>query len=91
VGEGATPTETVRPRVPRRPLRAARRLAVLEGKLGCEVRQGKGSEVTVARPGGKKFVLGHHGPNPEVPWPVLRRLLGRLAIPPAEWLRAVYG
>jgi hypothetical protein len=89
--EEPTSTATRCPRVPRRPLRAGRLLAVLERKLGCEVRQGKGSEVTVYRPGGRKFVLGHHGPNPEVPWLVVKQLLARLAITPSEWHRAVYG
>jgi hypothetical protein len=88
--EGPEPTGLGPSRVPRRRLRTARLLTILERKLGCEVRQGKGSEVAVYRPGGRIFVLGHHGPNPEVSWPVVRRLLGRLAIPPAEWLRAVY-
>jgi hypothetical protein len=74
----------------RPPLRARRLINFLRG-LGCEVQQGKGSEVTVYREGGRKFVLGHHGQNPEVRWPVVKRLLGRVGIRPEEWWAAVYG
>jgi hypothetical protein len=92
-GGGADAPAEARPSAPRRvrpPLRAARLLGVLE-RLGCEVRQGKGSEVTVFRAGGRQFTLGHHGQNPEVRWPVVKRLLSRVGVAPGEWSRAVYG
>jgi len=55
------------------------------------VRPGKGSEVTVFRAGGRKFALGHHGQNPEVRWPLVKRLLARVGVGAEEWCRAVYG
>lgn len=70
-----------------RQLRSTRLLTVLADRFGCEVRQGKGSEVTVFREGGRKFTLGHHGRCVEVHPVVLRRMLGRLGISPGEWLR----
>jgi HicA toxin of bacterial toxin-antitoxin, len=56
----------------------------------CDVRQGKGSEVTVYRPGGRTFTLGHHGTNDEVSTVMVKRLLKRLGIDVEEWLQAVY-
>jgi hypothetical protein len=74
-----------------RPLRSGRLLLVLERDFGCEVKQGKGSEMTLYREGGRKFRLGHHGRSFEVRPLLLRRLLGRLGIAPADWLRACRG
>jgi hypothetical protein len=74
---------------PRRPLRLPRLLGVLETQLGCEVQPGKGSEITVYRPGGKKFTLGRHQTHYTVPWPVVKQVLKRLNIGPEEWLDAV--
>ena len=74
-----------------RPLRSRRLLNLLANFFGCEVRPGKGSEVTVYRPGGRIYILGHHGSNDEVSSVVVTRLLKRLEIGRQEWLRAVYG
>lgn len=74
-----------------RPLQSNRLLTLLADRFGCEVRQGKGSEVTVYREGGRKFTLGHHGRCVEVRPVQLRRLLGRLGISPADWLRTACG
>jgi hypothetical protein len=80
-----------RPPAPRRirPLRSRRLLTFLEKRFGCEVRPGKGSEVTVYRPGGRIFTLGHHGSNDEVSSVVVAHLLKRLAIGLDEWRLAV--
>jgi hypothetical protein len=59
--------------------------------FGCEVRQGKGSEVTVYRQGGRIFTLGHHGSNDEVSSVMVKRLLKRLEIGLVEWRLFVYG
>jgi hypothetical protein len=59
--------------------------------LNCEVRQGKGSEVTVYRPGGRIFVLGRHARNDEVHSVLVKQLLHRVGIGQGEWLRAVSG
>jgi len=74
-----------------RAVRCQRLLTLLETRFGCEVRQGKGSEVTVYRQGGKKFTLGHHTPNPLVPSLVVGRLLKRLGVGLPEWLGVVFG
>lgn len=73
-----------------RSLRAQRLLRLLSGKLGCEVAQGKGSEITLYRPGGRKFILGHHRTNATVPWQVVKGMLNRLGISHAEWFALVY-
>ena len=72
-------------------LRSQRLFNVLHDKLGCEVRSGKGSEVTLFRPGGRKFIVGHHKRNDTVHSIVVKNMLKRLKIGPQEWLTAVYG
>jgi hypothetical protein len=63
----------------------------LERSFNVQVRQGKGSEVILSRPGVERlFRLGCHGNNPEVPSDKVRELLRRLAISKQEWLRVVY-
>jgi hypothetical protein len=66
-------------------------LRLLERRLGCEVASGKGSEVTVYRPGARKFTLGHHTRNTHVPAHVVRALLKALGISVAEWWRTCAG
>ena len=70
-------------------LRMVRLLNVLETRLGCEVRQGKGSEVVVHRPGGKIARLGRHTRNREIPTVLLRGVLERLGVSFQEWLAAL--
>jgi hypothetical protein len=70
-------------------VRMGQLLRVLSSRLGCEVAQGKGSEVTVYRPGGKKFVLGHHHRNRHVPSHLVRLLLRKVGIAVEEWRTAV--
>lgn len=62
-------------------------LRLLERRFGCEVGSGKGSEVTVYRPGGRKFTLGHHTRNTHVPAHVVRALLKAVGITVTEWWR----
>ena len=60
-------------------------------RLGCEVRGAKGSDVSVYRPGFRKYVLGRHRVNREV-FPVeIQRVLSRLGFTTGEWLEAVRG
>ena len=47
--------------------------------------------MTVYRPGGRKFVLGHHKQCVTVNPLVLQRLLSRVGITPEEWFKMVYG
>ena len=86
-------TTTTRPHTPaahRLPaLRLRPLLTVLERRFGCEIAQGKGSEITVYRRGGHKFILNGHRRNPVVCSMLVRMLLQRVGIPPAEWHRAV--
>ncbi len=72
-------------------LRSQRLFKLLHSKLGCEVKSGKGSEITVFRPGGRKFVIGHHKRNDTVHSIVVKNMLNRLNIGPQEWFTAVYG
>lgn len=78
-------------RRPLRALRSPRAFKLLRESFGCEVTQGKGSEVTIYRSGGHKFILGHHGQCVTVGPLLLQRLLQRLGITTEEWLDAVYG
>ncbi|WP_439626863.1 hypothetical protein [Gemmata sp.] len=57
--------------------------------LGCEVRGSKGSEVSVYRPGYRKYVLGRHRTNREVFPAEIQRVLGRLGLTTGEWLTAL--
>ena len=65
-------------------------LNFLADRFGCEIRPGKGSEVTVYRAGGRIFTLGRHRRNDEVSSLIVKLLLKRLGISPQEWLKAVY-
>ena len=76
-----------RPRI--HTLRLERLLNVLGDRLGCEVRQGKGSEVVVYRPGGKIARLGRHTRNREVPSALVRSVLERLGVSFGEWVAAL--
>ena len=62
-------------------------LRLLERRFSCEVGAGKGSEVTVYRPGGRKFTLGHHTRNTHVPAHLIRALLKAVGISVTEWWR----
>lgn len=62
-------------------------LHMLERRFSCEVTAGKGSEVTVYRPGGRKFTLGHHTRNTHVPAHLVRALLKAVGITVTEWWR----
>lgn len=77
-----------RPQHRRMSLRFTRLVSLLEDGLGCEVRSGKGSEVTIYREGGSIFTLGHHKRNDRVAWRQIRRLLKRVGIGLREWLDA---
>ena len=75
-----------KPRLRIAPLRLQRLLIVLQENLGCEVSQGKGSEITVYRPGGKIYVLGRHKADYAVPVPIVKALLSRVGIQAQEWI-----
>ena len=87
-GEGP-PAPTPRRR-PIRSVRLQRLLALLSDRFGCEVRQGHGSEITVYRRGGKKWILGCHKRDAHVPSEVVANLLKRVGIGLDEWLDVVY-
>lgn len=67
-------------------VRVQRLLSILEVQLGCEVRQGKGSEIVIYRQGGHHFRLGHHKRNPYVPAMVIKNLLKHVGINFDEWI-----
>lgn len=71
-------------------LRLERFLAVI-GRLDCDVRQGKGSEVVVHRRGGKHAIIGRHTRNREVPPALAHRVLHQLGVSRGDWLRALEG
>lgn len=84
-----TPSPSLaRPRVRVPSLRLERFLAILE-RLGCEVRQGKGSEVVAYRPGGRIARIGRHTRNREVPSTLVQRVLHQVGVTLAEWVGAV--
>ena len=71
-----------------RSLRFNTLVRVLES-LGCEISQGKGSEVKVFREGGKIFSLPHHKRNSHYQPFLIRRLLRRLGISLEQWAEAL--
>jgi hypothetical protein len=66
-------------------VRVQRLMAILQDKLHCEVRQGKGSEIVIYREGGHHFRLGHHKRNNYVPVAVIKNLLKHVGIGFREW------
>ncbi|MEI6127600.1 MAG: hypothetical protein WCQ99_13730 [Pseudomonadota bacterium] len=70
-------------------VRSQRFFNMLSNKLQCEVTQGKGSEVTIYRAGGKKIRIGHHKRNTHIHSTVMKSILSRLNITGEEWLSAV--
>lgn len=64
-------------------------LVLLERKFGCEVKSGKGSEVTLYRSGGRKVVVGRHKRNRELHSSFVTLIIRRLGIRPSEWLQVV--
>ena len=72
------------------PLRYEQLTGFLSKKFGCEVRNGKGSEKVITRPGGKCFILGHHKNNPIHNPVVIKKMLKGLNIPMGDWYDIVY-
>jgi len=79
---------TISPRRRVHGMRFERFIRVL-GAMGCEVRQGKGSEVNIYREGGRIARIGHHLRNPELSPALVRIALDRLDIPVAEFLAMI--
>jgi len=69
-------------------VRLKRFLTLLENALRCEVKDAKGSEITVYRRGGKKAILSGHRRNRIIPTIEVKRTLRRLGISDREWLSA---
>lgn len=88
--ESPAPAEPIAPKMRVPSLRLARFLAILE-RLGCEVRQGKGSEVVAYRPGGRIARIGRHTRNREVPSTLVQRVLHLVGVTLGEWVRALEG
>jgi hypothetical protein len=86
LGAAETPEPGAATRVPA--VRTITLLALLERKFGCEIKQGKGSEITVYRPGGRKFTLPHHRRNAHFPSRFVRALLKAVGIRAEDFARA---
>ena len=69
-------------------IRSQRLFRILE-RLGCEVKYGKGSEVTIFRRGGRKYRVGHHKANDYVSPFVIKYILDRVSVSQKEWLQAI--
>ena len=65
--------------------------ARLERDFDCQVRPGKGSEVSIYRAGGRIFTLGRHKRNDRIRWPHVRQLLRQLGIAEDDWVRSIAG
>jgi hypothetical protein len=87
-GEAPTSEGVARPRRRVMAMRFERFIRLLAA-MGCEVRQGKSSEVNVYRDGGRIARIGHHLRNPELPPGLVRMALDRLEIPVAEFLARI--
>jgi hypothetical protein len=88
--ELSPPTESLaaKPTASIRPLRLQRLIRVLRDKCRCEIERGKGSEYTVYRSGGKKFVLAAHKADYSVALVIVKQLLKRVGISAVEWVAA---
>ncbi len=69
-------------------LRRTALLNLLQAKFECEVRSGRGSETTVWRPGGRKFILAGHKRNTHVHPRTIRALLKAVGVPLADFCSA---
>lgn len=65
-------------------------LSKILASFGCTIRDGKGSEILVSKPGRKSYTLAKHGSNPEYHFRNIKMLLRRLNIPLEEWYAAIY-
>ena len=72
-------------------LRLSRLRSILEGRFGCTMRPGKGSELLFYREGGSLAYVGRHKANPEVPAVAVQRILKKLGISVREWLAVSTG
>lgn len=70
-------------------VRVQRLMVILQDKLNCEIRQGKGSEIVIYREGGHHFRLGHHKRNNYVPVAVIKNLLKHVGIGFKEWVEVL--
>jgi hypothetical protein len=61
---------------------------VLERSFGCEARSSKGSEMVFYRPGGQHAFVARHVSNPLIPAIAIQRMLKKLRIGVADWIRA---
>ncbi len=64
---------------------------VLERHFECEARSSKGSELVFYRPGGRHAFVSRHVQNPLIPAIAIQRILKKLGIGIAEWVRAAGG
>ncbi|NRB38349.1 MAG: hypothetical protein HRU20_07750 [Pseudomonadales bacterium] len=67
------------------------RLFVLLESLGCEVRSGKGSEITIYKYGGKHYTMGHHKRDEYVHPPTIINILKTLNICPRDFILSITG
>lgn len=62
-------------------------LNLLERHFGCEIKKGKGSEITVWRPGGRKYILPGHKGNTHFHSYMVTAMLKVVGIDPGEFCR----
>ncbi|KIG16399.1 hypothetical protein DB30_04566 [Enhygromyxa salina] len=70
--------------------RMSQLLTRLERDFDCRVRAGKGSEISIYRPGGRIFTLGRHKRNDRIRWPHVRQILRTLTIDEADWVASIW-
>lgn len=70
-------------------VRSQRLFSILENRLDCEIRTGKGSEIIIYRKSGKIFRLGHHKQNEYIPSVIIKNLLNRINVTKEEWMLAI--
>ncbi len=80
-------TETISSRI--RSVRMGRFLNILKREFECEIKNGKGSEVTIYRRGAKKIALGRHRRERSVSPTKVKMVLAQLSISLAQWQKVV--
>jgi len=83
------PQSPARPRVRVPAVRTSKLLSVLTRHFDCEVRRGKGSEISIFRPGGHIYTLPGHQKNTHYPTWMIRALLKTIGVTPREFAEVV--
>ncbi|PRM98009.1 hypothetical protein CJ667_04180, partial [Aliarcobacter cryaerophilus] len=65
------------------------RLLIILKSIGCEIREGKGSEISIYKFGGKHYTMGHHKKDEYIYPPTIINILKTLNISPKDFMQCL--